>query len=138
MAATATCACSETRYYTVALRGTFRAADAVGKAMAQPREITNQAEWLARLEAAKLKNEELRARDFHWTVVSAIEGRLAAMEATAAAAAIGQMPTLKDRERCIGLGVIAVRSIYAADRELCSMLLELANAFDGWTQLPHA
>ncbi|HET8934300.1 MAG TPA: hypothetical protein VFN67_12710 [Polyangiales bacterium] len=106
--------------------------------MAEPREITNQTEWLSRLEAAKLKNQELRARDFHWTVVSAIEGRLAAMEVTAAAAAIGHMPSVKDRERCIGLGVIAVRSIYAADKEFCSMLLELANAFDGWTQLPHA
>lgn len=106
--------------------------------MAESREITNQTEWLSRLEAAKLKHAELKARDFHWTVVSAIEGRLAAMEATAAAAAIGEMPSLAERERCIGLGVIAVRSIYAADKEYCRMLLELANAFDAWTQLPHA
>jgi hypothetical protein len=106
--------------------------------VAEPREITSRTEWLARLEAAKLKNAELRARNFYWTVVSAIDGRLEAMEVTAAAAAIGTMPSLKERERCIGLGVIAVRSIYAADPEYCRLLLELANAFDGWTQLPHA
>lgn len=104
--------------------------------MADTREITSRTEWLARLEVAKLKNEALRASDFHWTVVSAIEGRLAAMEATAAAGALGRLPTLQDRERCIGLGVIALRSIYAADPEYCSVLLALANAFDGWTQLP--
>lgn len=106
--------------------------------MAETSEITSRTEWLAQLAAAKLKNEALRARDFHWTVVSAIEGRLAAMEVTAAAGALGQLPSLKDRERCIGLGVIAVRSIYAADPEYCHLLLELANAFDGWTQLPRA
>jgi hypothetical protein len=88
------------------------------------------------LAAAKLKNQELRARDFYWTVVSAIEGRLDAMEVTAAAAARGLTPSLKERERCIGLGVIAVRSIYAEDPEYCRLLLELANAFDAWTQLP--
>lgn len=90
------------------------------------------------MEAAKLKNDELKARDFHWTVVSAIEGRLAAMEKTAAACAIGLLPSQKDRERCIGLGVIALRSIYAADPEYCRLLLGLANAFDAWTQLPSA
>jgi hypothetical protein len=58
------------------------------------------------------------------------------MEVTAAAAAQGLMPTLKERERCISLGVIAVRSIYQEDRAYCRLLLELANAFDGWTQLP--
>jgi hypothetical protein len=90
------------------------------------------------LEAAKLKNEALRASNFYWTVVSAIEGRLAAMEAIAAAAALGRLPSVLERERCIGLGVIAVRSIYAADPEYCRLLLALANAFDGWTQLPSA
>jgi hypothetical protein len=37
----------------------------------------------------------------------------------------------------MGLGVIAVRSIYKEDPDYCRLLLELANAFDGWTQLPH-
>ena len=105
--------------------------------MPETSEITSRAEWLSRLEAAKQKNEALRARDYYWTVVSAIEGRLAAMEVTAAAAARGLMPTLEERERCIGLGVIAVRSIYAEDPDYCRLLLALANAFDGWTQLPY-
>ena len=106
--------------------------------MAEPIEITSRAEWLTGLEAAKLKNQELAARDFWWTVVSAIDGRLQQMEVTAAAAARGIMPSLKERERCMGLGVIAVRSIYKKDPDYCRLLLGLANAFDGWTQLPHA
>jgi predicted N-formylglutamate amidohydrolase len=108
-----------------------------GQAMVDITEITSRTEWLARLEAAKLMNEALRARDFHWTVVSAIDGRLAQMEATAAAGADGHTPTLQERERCMTLGVIAVRSIYKADPEYCKLLLALANAFDGWTQLPY-
>lgn len=106
--------------------------------MADPCEITSRAEWLHHWEAAKLKNDALRARDFYWTVVSAIEGRLDVMEAIAAAAAQGRKPTSQERERCIGLGVIALRSIYAEDPDYCRLLLDLANAFDGWTQLPHA
>jgi hypothetical protein len=106
--------------------------------VAQPVEITSRAEWLTRLETAKLKNRELAARDFWWTVISAIDGRLEQMEAIAAAAAQGIMPSRQDRERCFSLGVIAIRSIYAEDPDYCHLLLELANAFDGWTQLPHA
>jgi hypothetical protein len=106
--------------------------------VADIREITSRTEWLAGLEAAKVLNEQLRARDFHWTVVSAIEGRLAAMERTAARGAFGIKPSITERERCIGLGVIALRAIYAADREYCELLLSLANAFDAWTQLPTA
>lgn len=106
--------------------------------MADTAEITSRAVWLTHLEAAKLKNEALRARNYYWTVVSAIEGRLQVMETIAAAAAQGLMPTLRERERCIGLGVIALRSIYAEDPDYCRLLLALANAFDGWTQLPHA
>jgi len=111
---------------------------ASGKTVAEISEITCRAEWLTHLEAAKLKSRELAARDFWWTVVSAIDGRLEQMEVTAAAAAQGIMPSLKERERCMGLGVIAVRSIYAKDPDYCHLLLALANAFDGWTQLPHA
>jgi len=106
--------------------------------MAVPFEITSRAEWLTRLEAAKQKNQALRERDFWWTVVSVIDGRLEQMEAIASAAAQGIMPSLKERERCMSLGVIAVRSIYAEDPDYCHLLLELANAFGAWTQLPHA
>jgi hypothetical protein len=106
--------------------------------VAETVEITSRAEWLSHLEAAKAKNQELAARDFWWTIVSAIDGRLEQMEVTAAAAARGIMPSLKEREHCMGLGVIAVRSIYKEDPDYCRLLLDLANAFDGWTQLPHA
>ena len=106
--------------------------------MAAPVEITSRAEWLIHLAAARLKNRELAERDFWWTVGSAIDGRLEQMEVTAAAAARGIMPSLEEREHCIGLGVIAVRSIYQEDPDYCRLLLDLANAFDGWTQLPHA
>ena len=96
-------------------------------------EITKRQHWETCLEAARLKNAELKARDFHWTVVSAIEGRL---DALSAGVARGDTPTIHDRERGIGLGVIAVRSIFAADKEYCRLLLALANAFDGWPQKP--
>ena len=96
-------------------------------------EISTRGDWDACLEAAKLKNAELAARDFHWTVLSAIEGRL---ERLAANVARGDMPTIHDRERGLVLGVIAVRSIFAEDKDYCQLLLALANAFDGWTQKP--
>jgi hypothetical protein len=90
------------------------------------------------LAAAKQKTQALREQKFWWTVVSAIEGRLEQMEQTCAAAAQGVRPSREERERCLSVGVIAIRSIYAADRELCQLLLALANAFDAWTQLPYA
>ena len=96
-------------------------------------EITKRQQWDTFVEAARQKNAELKARDFHWTVVSVIEGRL---EQLSAGVARGDMPTIHDRERGIGLGVIAVRSIFAADKEYCRLLLALANAFDCWTQKP--
>lgn len=103
--------------------------------MEQTLEITSREQWETCVEAAKLKNEELKARNFHWTVLSAIDGRL---QLLAAGVARGDMPTIHDRERGLLLGVIAVRSIFAADKDYCQLLLALANAFDGWTQKPRA
>lgn len=96
-------------------------------------EITNKRQWRWCLKAARQKNTELRAREFAWTVVSAIDGRLDAM---AAVADSGRAPSQRDRERGLGLGVIAVRSIYAVSPDYCQLLLGLADAFDHWSVLP--
>lgn len=101
--------------------------------MAEVVEITNKRQWHSCLKAAKLKNAELQAGEFPWTVVSAIDGRLDDMAAVVAG---GHTPTQRERERGMGLGVIAVRSVYAVAPEYCELLLELTDAFDHWSALP--
>jgi hypothetical protein len=96
-------------------------------------EITNKRQWHVYLKAARLKNEELRESRFAWTVVSAISGRLDGMEKVVES---GRAPTLHDRERGMGLGVIAIRSIYAVAPDYCRLLLELTHGFDRWPTLP--
>lgn len=103
--------------------------------MVEVPEITSKQQWYALLNAAKLKNEKLRAGGFYWTIVSAIEGRLAQMETLADS---GRTPSLCDRERGMGLAVIALRSIYSVAPDYCSLLLQLASGFDHWTSLPDA
>lgn len=101
--------------------------------MAEVPEITNKRQWHVYLKAARLKNEELRQSRFAWTVVSAISGRLDGM---AAVADSGRAPSRLDRERGMGLGVIAIRSIYAVSPEFSRLLLELTHGFDRWATLP--
>jgi hypothetical protein len=96
-------------------------------------EITSKQQWYALLNAAKLNNEKLRAGRFYWTIVSAIEGRLVQMQRVAES---GCAPSLCERERGMGLAVIALRSIYNVAPEYCSLLLQLASGFDHWTALP--
>jgi hypothetical protein len=98
-------------------------------------EITSKRQWRSELRAAREKNAELSATRFAWTVVSAIEGRLNAMEAIANS---GRAPTLADREYGMGLGMIALRGLYARAPELSRMLLRLTSGFDGWASLPEA
>jgi hypothetical protein len=98
-------------------------------------EITSKQQWYALLNAAKLRNEKLREDGFYWTIVSAIEGRLVQMQSIVES---GRTPSLCDRERGMGLAVIALRSIYNEAPDYCSLLLQLASGFDRWSALPDA
>jgi hypothetical protein len=95
--------------------------------------VTNKQQWFASVRRARAMLEELRASITSWIVVSAIEGRLGAMEA---AVANGRIPSLHDRERGIVLGLIAVRSFVGFTPEFSQLLLELAQAFQSWRDLP--
>ena len=101
--------------------------------MVEVREITNKRQWRSELQAARQKNAELSATRYAWTVVSAIDGRLKAMEVIADS---GRAPTQAERELGMGLGMIALRGLYARSPELSQLLLKLTNGFDGWAGLP--
>ena len=103
--------------------------------MVEVPEITSKHQWYAQLNAAKLMIEKLRGGHYYWTVVSVIEGRLDQM---AAVARSGRAPSSCDRERGMGLAVIALRSLYRVAPGDCSLLLQLVNGFDHWTSLPDA
>jgi hypothetical protein len=98
-----------------------------------PTDIKNRQQWYQCLQAARLRTEEVRAAGFAWTVMSVISGRLDGMEA---AVADGGVPTLRDRERAIGLAVIAIKALDRPARDYSQLLKDLVDAFSNWAELP--
>lgn len=101
--------------------------------MLEVREITSKRQWRSELQAARQKNAALSGTRFAWTVVSVIDSRLNVMEAIANS---GRAPSLADREFGMGLGMIALRGLYAHAPELSRLLLQITSGFDSWANLP--
>jgi hypothetical protein len=95
--------------------------------------IKNKRQWYDWLKAARAQTQEVSDSITSWTLISVIVGRLDAMEA---AIANGRMPTQREREKALALGVLAVRSLDLAVPAYSHLLKELAAGFESWAELP--
>lgn len=102
--------------------------------VSEPFEIRSRRQWRQQLTAARGKVEAL-GDALPWTVSSVVAGRL---DQLAHVDSESHVPSRLDRERGLGLGVVAVRGVWATDPELCQLLLALSDAYDRWAALPES